>query len=99
MGQRYANATHPNPSRDHEKLLQLIGKHPGLNLLPLVELVAEDEEPEYLEAFCNEVIGLLAPLYREEQTAVPPNHVMRVMLQLHALRETFRRLRNAPSWP
>ena len=91
------NATHPNPS--HEKLLQLIGKHPGLNLLPLVELVAEDEEPEYLEAFCNEVIGLLAQLYREEHTAVLPNQVMRVILQLHTLRETFRRLRNAPSWP
>jgi hypothetical protein len=93
------NANYPNPSRDHEKLLQLIGKHPGLNLLPLVELVAEDEEPEYLEAFCNEVIGLVAGLYREEQTTVLPNQVMRVILQLHTLRETFRRLRNAPSWP
>ncbi len=28
-----------------------------------------------------------------------PDPIMRVILQLHALRETFRRLRNAPSWP
>jgi hypothetical protein len=64
-----------------------------------VELVTEDEEPEYLEAFCNEVIALLAGLYREEQTAVLPNQIMRVICQLHTLREAFRRLRNAPAWP
>ena len=92
-------SNHPNPSHDHEKLLQLIGRHPGLNLLPLVELVVEDEEPEYLEAFCNEAIHLLAQLYREEQTAVLPNQVMRVIGGLHTLREAFRRLRNAPVWP
>jgi hypothetical protein len=93
------NVTTPKLPEDHEKLLQLIGKHPGLNLLPLVELVAEDEEPEYLEAFCNEVISLLAQLYREEQTAVLPNQIMRIICQLHTLREAFRRLRKAPAWP
>jgi hypothetical protein len=93
--------TPPNPNTvpDHEKLLHLIRKHPGLNLLPLVELVAEDEEPEYLEAFCNEVIYLLAQLYREEQTAVLSSQVMQVICQLHTMREAFRRLRNAPAWP
>jgi hypothetical protein len=64
-----------------------------------VELVTEDEEPGYLEAFCNEVIHLLSQLYREEQTAVPPNQIMQVICGLHTLREAFRRLCNAPAWP
>ncbi len=91
-----ANAEH---SQDKAKVLQLLQKYPNLNLAPLIELVTEDEEPEYLESFCNELIHLIAQLYREDDSGILPNQIMQTIRQLHQIREVLRKLRGAPSWP
>jgi hypothetical protein len=46
---------HSHPPQDHIKALHLIEQNPGLNVLPLLELVVQ-ETSEYLEAFCNHAI-------------------------------------------
>jgi hypothetical protein len=51
----------PEPPQDHIKLLELIENNPGLNLLPLLEMLVQ-ETPEYLEAFCNQAIITVAEL-------------------------------------
>lgn len=91
--------TNAEYSRDQMEVLQLLQKYPSLNLKPLIELVTEDEGPEYLESFCNELIHLIAQLYREEDAGILPKHIMQTIQQLHQLREVFRKLRSAPSWP
>ena len=48
------------------RLLELIDNNPGLNLLPLLEMLVQ-ETPEYLEAFCNQAIFTVAELLREGQ--------------------------------
>jgi hypothetical protein len=89
----------PNQTQDRFKTLQLIEQNPGLNVLPLLELVIQ-ETPEYLEAFCNQVIFTVAELLREDQPGgVLPGHVMEIIFKLHTLREAMRQVRGAPSWP
>ncbi len=89
----------PEPPRDHIKMLELIEQHPSINPLPLLELLVQDT-PEYLEAFCNQAIITVAELLREDQSGgVLPSHVLEVIVQLHTLREAFRKVRGAPVWP
>ena len=88
-----------NAEHSQTQLLELIQQNPSLNLKPLFELVVE-ETPDYLEAFCNEAIFSLSELLRDDcQGGVLPAHVMHIIHQLHALREVFRLVRRAPSWP
>ncbi len=89
----------PEPPQDHNKLLELIESNPGLNLLPLLEMLVQ-ETPEYLEAFCNQAIITVAELLREDQPGgVLPSHVLEVIVGLHTWREALRKVRGAPSWP
>ena len=89
----------PEPPHDHVKMLELIEQYPGLNLLLLLKMLLQDT-PEYLEAFCNQVIITVAELLREDQPGgVLPSHVLEVIVQLPALRESFRKVRGAPTWP
>ncbi len=81
----------------HSKLLELLHAHPHLNVMPLLELVAE-QTPDYLEAFCNEVIFTISELLREDQPGgVPPSQIMQIIGQLHTLREALRQVRGAPA--
>ncbi len=90
---------HSQPTHDHAKAFQLIEQNPGLNLLPLLEMVVQ-ETPDYLEAFCNQAIITVSELLRDDQPGgVLPYHVLQVIIGLHTLREAFRQVRNAPSWP
>jgi len=91
--------TNHAPPQDAAKMLQLLHTHQGLNPLPLLELLVE-QTPDRLGAFCNQAIFALSELLRDEQpTGVLPGHVMQQVQQLHTLREAFRQVRGAPSWP
>jgi hypothetical protein len=51
----------PEPPQDHVKILELLEQNPGLNPLPLLEMLVQDT-PEYPEAFCNQAIITVAEL-------------------------------------
>ena len=89
----------PEPTQEHMRMLELIDNNPGLNLLPLLEMLVQ-ETPEYLEAFCNHAIFTVAELLREGQPGgVLPGQVLEIIVQLHTWREALRKVRGAPSWP
>jgi hypothetical protein len=82
----------------HDKMRDLFENH-GFNALPLLELVA-DLKPEYLESFCNKVIVTVAELLREGQKGgVLAGDIYEIIVQLHTLREAFRKARGAEAWP
>jgi len=85
--------------KDSSQVLELLEKNSHLNLLPILELVV-DLEPEYLEAFCNQATVTVAELLREGQKGgVTASDVYEIIIQLHTLREAFRKARGAESWP
>ena len=85
--------------QDHAKLLDMLNKYRDMDVLPLLELVAE-QTPDGLEAFCNQVIFTVSELLRDDQPGgVLPGQVMQILQQLHTLREAIRQVRGAPSWP
>jgi len=90
---------HLEQPKDFSKVLELLGKNPHLNLLPILELVVQSE-PEYLEAFCNQATVTVAELLRDGQKGgVMAGDIYEIIIQLHTLREAFRQVRGAPCWP
>jgi hypothetical protein len=85
--------------KDFSKVLELLQKNSHLDLLPILELVVQSE-PEYLEAFCNQATVTVAELLREGQKGgVIAGDIYEIIIQLHTLREAFRKARGAESWP